>query len=260
MTANPTVKKSSTVLKALRMLESISDHGGEIALSQAADLTGIDRSTAYRLMRTLESAGYVSQSSDTKKYRLSYKILALGQPALKKASVDDIILETLKHLAAKTNETAHFQVLDGDHAAIRLQAKGSQLVSVNFKIGDRSKLHCTSIGKVLLATQDPPFIEKIIARGLEAVTPQTITDPKKFRDELVKVRQRGYATDESEFSHDLCCVAVSIVNSENRLFGGINFAGPRSRFTKAYVRALARDLLEAQLMLKASLSRMEAIS
>ena len=234
-----TVKKSSTVLKTLRMLETISEHGGEMALSDIAQTAELDRSTAYRLLRTLEEAGYVAQSETTKRYRLSYKVLSLGQPMLRKAGLDDIIIGALRQLAQATHETANFQVLDGEEAVIRLQAKGSQLLSVDFKVGDRSRLHCTSIGKALLAHQDREFVDAIIDKGLDKVASRTITSPDDLRAELARVRNQGYATDEFEFADDLCCVAAPVLTSDGTLCGGINFAGPKSRFDAAHVAGIA---------------------
>ena len=252
-----TVKKSSTVLKTLRMLETISENGGEMTLSDIAQTAELDRSTAYRLLRTLEEAGYIAQSETTKRYRLSYKVLSLGQPMLRKAGLDDIIIGALKQLAQATHETANFQVLDGEKAVIRLQAKGTQLLSVDFKVGDRSRLHCTSIGKALLAHQDPEFVDLIIAKGLDKVASRTITDPDDLRAELARVRDQGYATDEFEFADDLCCVAVPVLTADGVLCGGINFAGPKSRFDAAHVAELRDALLETTGNLRFLLDRVE---
>ena len=110
------------------------------------------------------------------------------------------------------------------------RAKGTQRVSVDFQIGDRSPLPCTSIGKVLLAYSDARFSEQIIARGLPKVAPKTITDPEALRQELTRVRAQRYAYDDLEFSHDMRCLAIPVFEKGGQVLGGIAISGPSSRF------------------------------
>jgi IclR family KDG regulon transcriptional repressor len=239
------VKKSSTVLKALKMLEETGKHANGISLTEIATVAELDRSTAYRLLATLVEAGYLVRSEETKKYRLSYKLVSISRLLLAATGPDDLIRETLADLSRRTQETANFSVLDGQQAVIRLQSKGSHLLSVAFKVGDRSHLHCTSIGKVLLAQQGERFIQDVLSRPLPKVAPKTITDPNELRIELEKIRINGYALDVLEFAEDMCCVAAPIFGPKGKLLGGINFAGPRSRFSSERMEELAKLLLQA---------------
>ena len=239
------VKKSSTVLKALRMLEEIGQHANGISLSKVAAVAELDRSTAYRLLTTLREAGYLVRSEETKKYRLSYKLVSISRLLLATTGPDDLIREALAVLSRKTQETANFSVLDGYQAVIRLQSKGSHLLSVALMVGDRSDLHCTSIGKVLLAHQRERFIQDVLSRPLPKVASKTITDPNELRLELEKVRTQGYAFDVLEFADDMCCVAAPVFGPNEKLFGGINFAGPRTRFRPERMQELANLLIKA---------------
>ncbi len=245
MAAGSRVKRSSTVLKALRVLEEIGEHVNGISLSEAAALAELDRSTAYRLLTTLVDAGYLVRSDETKKYRLSYKLVSIGRLLLASAGPDEIIRETLAKLSRETQEAANFSVLNGHQAVIRLLSKGSHLLSVDFKVGDRSDLHCTSIGKVLLAQQDERFIQEVLAQPLPKVASRTITDPNALRLELAKIRECGYALDVAEFADDMCCVAAPVFGADGALLGGINLAGPRTRFGPKRLHELAQLLLKA---------------
>ena len=91
-------------------------------------------------------------------------------------------MATLERIARDTRETAHFSVLDRDAAVLVYRAKGTQLVAVDFQIGDRSPLHCTSIGKVFLAFSGPELLERTIAAGLPRVAPNTITEPARLTE------------------------------------------------------------------------------
>ena len=245
MATAPRVKKSSTVLKALRVLEEIGEHINGISLSEIAVVAELDRSTAYRLLTTLVDAGYLVRSDETKKYRLSYKLVSIGRLLLASAGPDEIIRETLAKLSRETQEAANFSVLNGHQAVIRLLSKGSHLLSVDCTVGARSDLRCTPIGKVLLAQQGARFIQEVLAKPLPKVAARTITDPNALRLELEKIRACGYAFDVLEFADDMCCVAAPVFGANGKLLGGINFAGPRTRFGPERLHELAQVLLKA---------------
>lgn len=129
-----------------------------------------------------------------------------------------------------------------------LRAKGSQLVTVGFQIGDRAPLHCTSIGKVLLAFHDMRLTEAVIARDLPKVGPNTITDYDRLRAALHRVRAQGFAYDDRELAEDMRCVAVPVFEKGCVVRGGISLSGPASRYAprtlarlKDVVVAAARD-------------------
>ena len=115
----------------------------------------------------------------------------------------ELINEALRRIAETTRETVHYCVLDRDATVLVQRAKGTQLVAVDFQIGDRSPLHCTSIGKLLLAYQDMRRAEEVIGRGLPKMAINTITEAEQFRAELRQIRAQGFAFDDREF-HDEC--------------------------------------------------------
>jgi DNA-binding IclR family transcriptional regulator len=230
--------KSTTALRALRVLEILGGARGPVGVAEVASGIGADRSTAYRMLMTLHDAGYVTRDAGGKHYQLGYKLLSLTSALLDGDERADLILEAIRDLSDQTGETVHYCVLDRDSTILVYRAKGTQLVTVDFKIGDRGPLHCTSIGKALLAYQDARLVEEVIARGLPKVASKTITDPDAFRDELLKVRRQGYAFDDLEFHDDMRCVAVPIFEGSGMVGAGISLSGPRSRYTLAKLEEL----------------------
>jgi DNA-binding IclR family transcriptional regulator len=111
---------------------------------------------------------------------------------------------------------------------------------VDFQIGDRSPLPCTSIGKVLLASSDARFVDRIIAHELPKVAPRTITEPEALRQELTKVRAQRYAIDDLEFSHDMRCLAIPVFERGGKVPGGVAISGPSSRFDLAKLEELQK--------------------
>jgi DNA-binding IclR family transcriptional regulator len=241
--------KSTTALRALKVLEILGGSRAPLSVAEVAGGIGADRSTAYRMLTTLMEPGYVVRDGRTQRYQLSYRILALTKWLLTDDERSELIVACLKDISNRTDETVHYSVLDQDAAALLFRAKGRQLVTVDFQIGDRAPLHCTSIGKVLLAFQDTLLVEQMIERGLPKVARNTITDPQAFRAELRRVRSQGYAYDDLEFADDMRCVAVPVFEKGGRLKGGISLSGPSSRYTtekleelKAVAVAAARRL------------------
>jgi DNA-binding IclR family transcriptional regulator len=223
--------KSATALRALRVLEILGGSRVPVSVAEVAGGIGADRSTAYRMLMTLIDAGYVVRDARTRNYQLSYRILALGKWLLSDDQPAELIIACLKDISDQTGETVHYSVLDRDAAALLYRAKGTQLVTVDFQIGDRAPLHCTSIGKLLLAFEDVGLVERVIGRGLPKVARNTITDPQAFRAELQRIRVQGYAYDDLEFADDMRCVAVPVFEKGGGVGGGISLSGPSSRYS-----------------------------
>lgn len=221
---------SSTALKALNVLDFIGAQRRALSVMDVAEGIGADRATAYRMLMTLLQAGYVTRDPSAKTYRLSFKVLSLGRHLLGEDERAGRIMDCLREISSVTGETVHYAALERDHTVLLFRAKGTQRVSVDFQVGDRSALHCTSIGKVVLAFQDMRFVEAVIAAGLPKVAPKTFTDPAAFRAELAAVRARGYAYDDLEFAPDMRCVAFPVFEKGGEVPGGISISGPSSRF------------------------------
>jgi IclR family transcriptional regulator, KDG regulon repressor len=243
--AEKTSGTSSTALKALQVLEIVANYADSISVTEVAEVADVDKSTAYRMLNTLVEAGYVTREDHTKRYRLSYKVVTLSRNLLAENEVSRLIRQTLEQVTSQTQETLHVAMLDGTESVVIQKIKGTQLVNVDFHIGDRSSLHCTSIGKALLAFQDVRYIEEIIALGLPKCASNTITDPDQLRKELQRVRSQGYAFDDHEFSDNMRCVAVPIFENGGHVQMGISISGPDTRFTLEKLEELKDPLLQA---------------
>ena len=246
--------KSTTALRALKVLEVLAQARAPASAAEVGERIGAERSTAYRMLTTLMEAGYVVRDPKTRGYRLGHKILSLCRPLLSGDDKAELVGECLRELSARTGEAAHYSVFDRDCAVLVQRSKGTQLVTIDFQIGDRAPLHCTSIGKVLLAWQPPDVVEAAIRRGLPKVARNTITDAALLRAELRRVRNQGYAYDEFEFADDMRCVAVTVVEKDDTVTSGISLSGPASRYTRQKLRELRDDAAEAARRLSAKLN------
>lgn len=236
---------SSTALKALRTLDIVASSSSDLSIQDVADRLKTNKITAYRMLVTLYDAGYLVRNEATKRYRVSYKVVSLSRNLLAENEVTSLIVRTLKELSKETQETLHYSVLDGHEAVLIHRVKGSQLVSVDFQIGDRSPLHCTSIGKVLLAYREPGFIDNFITAGLIPLTSNTIVDPENLRKELERIKAAGYALDDHEFADNMRCIAVPVFENGGVVRAGISISGPDSRLTIDKLQELKDPLTEA---------------
>jgi DNA-binding IclR family transcriptional regulator len=242
---------SSTALKALRVLEVVAAEPRPLSLAEVARRSSLDKSAAHRMLATLLSAGYVHRDPDSRRYALSYRVVSLSRNLLADNEVVRLARATLEDISARTGEGVHLAVLDGRETVLVQRVKGSQLVAVDFQVGDRSQLHCTSIGKALLAWQEPAEIEAVITAGLPALTANTITEPDALRRELARVRERGYAIDDREMYENMRCIAVPVFERDVPVRMGISCSGPDGRFSLEYLEWLrgpmvtgARELSE----------------
>ncbi|WIY52597.1 IclR family transcriptional regulator [Devosia sp. YIM 151766] len=234
---------SATALKALSVLDFLGEQQRPLSVIEVATGMGADRATAYRMLMTLVQAGYVTRDESAKSYALSLKVLSLTRNLIREDDRALQIVSCIRQIAEETGETVHYSMLEGDSAVLLFRAKGTQRVSVDFQIGDRSALPSTSIGKVLLAYQDARFTDAVIAKGLPQVAPKTITDPDALRRELALVRAQRYAFDDMEFAPDMRCVAVAVFERGGIVPGGIAISGPSSRFDIAKLKELREVLL-----------------
>ena len=199
----------------------------------------MDRVTCYRMLRTIEQAGYLVFDPERKTYRLSRKILILAQSVLAHEEDRERIEVTLKAISLRTGETCHYSVLDGHDTILTQRSKGNQLVAVDFQIGTRCELHATSIGKAILAHQPEQFISEYLDNDLVTYTDRTLTNPKQLGKELARIKEQGIAFDMEELSDGMNCVAVPVYNLDGSVTGGISISGPITRFTSAQLKVLA---------------------
>jgi DNA-binding IclR family transcriptional regulator len=244
---------SSTALKALRVLEIVAAEPRALALAEIAKRAGMNKSATHRMLATLLAAGYVRQDDHSRRYALSYRVVSLSRNLLADNEVVRLARAILERFSAETGESVHLAVLDGMETVLVQRVKGSRLVAVDFQVGDRSRLHCTSIGKALLAFQGPDVVQSVILAGLPALTARTITQPDVLRRELRHVQERGFAIDDRELSDDMRCIAVPIFERDAPVRMGFSCSGPATRFTLDYLDQLRRPLMAGAQELSAQL-------
>ncbi len=220
-----------SVAKAFGVLEYFSPSKPEWGVRELAKELGINKSTAYRLMATLEALNVLRKDPVSEKYSLGLKLFELGNRVNIQSAFVSQTHPELMQVATEITETVHLGILK-DHQVFMVDKiespKGLKLSST---IGSSSPAYCSGLGKTLLAHLDDFQLEKTLSSiELTTNTPFTITQKDQLKKELIKIKKQGYGIDRQEFEIGLVCVAVPIFNQLDQVIAALSAAGPFDRF------------------------------
>lgn len=235
----------SSVANSIELLKVFSDEEYELGISSLAKRLGLAKSTVHRLATTLVRADMLEQDRESGKYRLGLALFELGSMVRRNMDVVAEAKPYLKLVMEKTGETVHLGILDHSSVLYINKIETRQAIRMNSNIGGRAPVHCTALGKAILAFQDAETIDAVIAHGLAALTPKTITDPDLLKQELATVRARNYAIDDEEIEIGLRGVAAPIRSHTGDVFAALSIAGPVQRMTKKVVASYVPDVMAA---------------
>src|SRR5207249_5082967 len=189
-----------SVDRALDLLEALAGADGEVAITALATRTALHVSTVHRLLATLLRRGYVRQNPDTSRYYAGAKLATLTEGRSRFGELRLRARPLLRALTESTRETANLVVLDDVQAVYIETVPSPQVVRLFTTVGNRTPLHATGAGKVLLAMLPTPRRDALLERiELRPYTPRTIVDRATLRRSLDEVREKGYAIDDEEY-------------------------------------------------------------
>lgn len=228
-----------SLVKALEILECVSASSRSPSVGQIATRLTLNRTTTHRLVKTLESKGYLAYQTETRGYAIGLSCLPLAKRLLDGNKLRVESLPHLQHLALKTGERVNLGVLhDGEVLYIGGVEKPS-LPFVFSRFGQRAPAHCCSLGKILLAHLDDAHVDAILKqRPLVPVTPNTITNPKRFKKHLETIRAQGYAVDNAEHVLGSYCVSTLVRSPNGRPVGAISISGTDPEKVRQYIPEL----------------------
>jgi IclR family KDG regulon transcriptional repressor len=226
--------------RTLDILEAVLYHD-EVGLSELADLTGLEPSAVRRFTSALTKRGYLFQKGKGGKYSLGIKLLQYANPTNISINIRELILPFLKKLSDDTSETVLMTVFNGIDAITIATFMPKQVLSVIPDIGTVQKfpLHCTSLGKILLAyMKDDPFENLVKKLDLKVYTDDTITDIDKLKSELAIIKRNGVAFDDEEYIRGIRSVAVRIKGENEAIIAAVCMVCPTSRINREKMRQL----------------------
>ena len=175
-----------------------------IGVTELANELNINKSTAFRILDTLVKYNMAEQNKSTAKYKLGPAVLKLSEQLNKNMNIISLAKPVMIKLAEEIKESVHLTVMSNDSAVIIEQIMTSSRLQVNAKIGNAEPLHCSSVGKCLLAFS-PDDVKEQILKNMEytSYTDKTITDEAAMKKEINNSIERGYAVDDGEISEEI---------------------------------------------------------
>lgn len=196
----------------------------ELGVSEVARRLGVAKSTAHRLLTTLASRGLIEQNHETGRYRLGLHLFELGHLALERVELRRRSRTLLEELRERSGWTVHLSVAQGTDVLFLERLPTLRGIQAMEEFRRRWPLHTTSSGKAICA-YDPEAAHRRLVAGLPAFTQHTITDPKRWHDELAKVRRQGYATSKEEVMLKLASVAAPVLDTSGTAIAAISITG-----------------------------------
>jgi len=240
--------------RALAILEILSTQGPDLSLGEISDKLELHKSTAHRLIMVLERHKFIERNSVSGRYRLGLKLFELGTKAVSQLDLRERARPFLERLVLETSETVHLCVLDDSEVVYLDKIEPERSVRMACSVGRRNPIHCTAVGKAIMAYLPAGEVEVIIRRhGMKAMTANTITNFFELKKELGAIRQRGYSIDDEEIEEGVRCVGCVVRNFSGAPVGAISVSGPAFRVTKEKVKSLARAVMASASILSAEL-------
>ncbi len=243
--AGMTEANTGSLAKGMRLLEALADAGRAMGVSELSRALGLDKGTVHRLLATLRSRGYVEQDPETRRYTIGPRMIAVSSRIL---GNNDVYLQArpvMKKLLKETRETVHLAMLMENQVVYIAQEISPEVVSVNTEIGQREPIHCTAVGKALVAFLPEEELDAVIRHlDFRQFTPRTITDPDQFRAHCQQIRSVGYAVDDEELYPGVRCIAAPVRGYDGSVSASLGISGPATRLQSDVIPRLGRVVLK----------------
>lgn len=226
-----------SVDRALSLLDLLGNGNGSWGISEFSRATGLSKAVVFRLVRTLERHGYVTQSED-RRYALGTKPLELASIVLNRFDVRQVARPIMLDLAERTGESTVLTAPSRDGVVCLDTVDGPQQLRVSFRLGRITPWHAGAAGKLHLAFQPEPLIQQVIARGLPRHTARTVTNKSRLLRDLARIRHDGYAFTVGEFDDGVAAISAPIVDSRQEVVAALSIGGPAFRFGEDRVPSL----------------------
>ena len=241
-----------SVDRAVSILEMLAARG-DLGITEIAEELEVHKSTASRLVASLQSRHLLEQQGERGKYALSYGIVRLAAATTGRLDVARLGQPICRRLAESLGETVNVAVSDGEVAITVAQEDGAAAITSQNWVGRWTPLHATSAGKVLLAWMGEDERRPVLRRALRRYTDDTIVENAALRAELARVLDEGHARSFEELEVGMHAVAVPVFSGDGTVGAALSATGPSYRLPRRRARAVVADLREGAAELSAKL-------
>lgn len=219
----------TSLARGLSVLEAFAQESPQMTISQLSGKTGLSRAAVRRCLYTLSKLGYAG-AEDGQRYSLRPKMLTLSHTYTVSNTLSSAAQPILERMSGQLRESFSVATLDGDEIVYIARSQVSRLMSVDLHVGSRLPAYCTSMGRVLIASQPPDEVERYLSRvQLKPFTSKTVNSVDKLRSMLRNVRRNGYAMCDQEFEMGLRSLAVPVYAPSGKVIATVNLSGNAQR-------------------------------
>ncbi|HXS11680.1 MAG TPA: IclR family transcriptional regulator [Acidobacteriaceae bacterium] len=239
--------------KVLSIFDLLDRSHDGLQLRAIAEQTKLNKSTAYRFLAHLERAGYLVRDN-TGAYLLGPRLVHLGSGSTYQSTIRKVSHPILDALWRETGETVNLAVLDGREILYLDVIESPHNFRLVSQVGMRRPLHCTALGKAVLAWQSAGFRNELLSTAkFEKLTPHSITRSSELIAELGRIQRRGYALDDEEVELGARCVGAPVLDSSGQVAAGVSVSGPTIRMARARTTQIAEAVKSAALEISSHL-------
>jgi IclR family acetate operon transcriptional repressor len=234
-----------SVERAMDLLQALMSAKEPVSLKTLSEKVDLHPSTTHRLLSTMDRRKFVYQDPENKLYTLGPALMSPNQGVRSLQSLQTISTPILKEITKRLGESASLAIRSGNHAMLVAQASSERRVNVTIQAGSQVPLHCTAVGKVILAHMPDSEVERIaVEAGLPSITPNTLSTVDQLKAAVDRIRTDGFAADNEEWEPGIRCVAAPVYYGDGSLLGAVSISGPAGRVfpeKDAYFASVIRE-------------------
>ncbi|MCS7232702.1 MAG: IclR family transcriptional regulator [Synergistetes bacterium] len=235
----------NTLRRAIEILDYLISSPGDVSVSDVARKFKMSVSNAYKYLKVFEEYGFVTRKRD-KRYVPGYKLAEYGSMVLRKIDLREIAHPYLVDVMSKTAQTVHLVLKDGFDGVYIDKVEGVNSIPMVSRVGMKIQLYSSASGKAILAYLPEKELEEYLSKvNLERKTPNTITDPLRLKEELKRIRERGFSIDNEENEIGIKCVGVPIFDHNGYPIAGMSISGASQKLTGEVIEICASALKKA---------------
>ncbi|TKI02832.1 IclR family transcriptional regulator [Martelella alba] len=238
---------TQSLFRGLQLLEFLSNYPNGCPLQQLSELAGMNKSTVHRLLQGLHASGYVTPAPSPGSYRLTTKLVSIGQKALSSLNIIHVAAPHLETLNLELGETVNFSSREDDHVILIYKLEPTTgMMRTRAYIGQHMQLFCSAMGKVYLAYGNRDYPDEYWQTHQDEIKPytrNTITRLDRMYRELEDIRAKGYAMDREENELGISCIAAPVFDIQHRVPYAVSISLPTVKLTSLGEDFLAKPLL-----------------
>ena len=245
--------------KAFSILEMLAESGTGLTLQELVRRSKLPKSSVHCILVTLQRQNYLHRNESTGRYMFGVKLFSLANMAISGLRLREQALPHLYALMQQTRLTTHMAILEENEAVLIAKVDGPGMFRAATWIGKRMELHCTGLGKALIAHVPEPRLEELLHKhSLPRHNENTLASVRRLREDLAKAAKRGYAVDDEEDEIGARCIGAPVLGEDGSVLAAISIAGTTSQITGENEHELARPLKHAAAAISATLASSQA--